>query len=322
MASPSAPRLGYLGPPGTFTHEALGLLRTVPAHETVALRSVADVVAGVAHGAVDLGLVPLENSVEGEVTTTLDALIFDTTDLVIREEVVLPVRFGAWTAEPAADGEVTTVLSHPHAIAQCHRFIARLGLTAQGVNSTAEACEIVAKRRNPELVALASAKAAAYYGLQSLQDDVGDVADDRTRFVLVGRSSADPTGADRTTLVLVPPHDRTGILVTMLRPFSARGIDVASIVTRPLKAALGQYCFVVTCSGHAAEEPLRDAVAELLRSGVSVKLLGSYPAWPAEHSDFDTLPPGSMTPEGAALPGALNPATATTAEATETRPGA
>lgn len=286
-------RLAYLGPEGTLTHEAIALLREHASYELLSCTSTDDVFDAVTDGRADHGIVPWESSAEGGLAATIDALIFDAADLRIAEEVVLPVRFGAWTSGAVDTTAVTTVVSHPFALAQCHRFISAGNLRTQGVSSTVEACRIVAETRDPTLAAIASAQAAARHGLAALADDVGDLAGDETRFVRVGRERSEPSGFDRTTLVLIPPDDRTGVLVRMLRPFSARDVDVASIVTRPLKSSLGQYCFVITCAGHRADPPLQGALEELLGGGVRVKDLGSYPGWLVERRPFDHLPPGT-----------------------------
>ncbi|HUS62048.1 MAG TPA: prephenate dehydratase domain-containing protein, partial [Acidimicrobiales bacterium] len=181
----------------------------------------------------------------------------------------------------------------PLALAQCHRFTTSRHLRIEGVGSTAEACRLVAERSDPTVVAIASATAAARHGLTAMADDIGDISDDETRFVRVSRERPAPADDNRTTLVLVPPDDRTGVLVRMLRPFAARDLDVASIVTRPLKSSLGQYCFVVTCAGHTDNNDVQGAIDELLSGGVGVKHLGSYPAWRVDHHPFDHLPPGT-----------------------------
>lgn len=287
-------RLAYLGPEGTLTHDAAGMLRGASRFEPVACATTDEVFAVVASGHAGSGVVPWESSAEGGLASTIDALIFDADDLRIVEEVVMPVRFGAWSAGVVEGDAPRAAVSHPFALAQCHRFTSSRGLATQAIESTAAACALVAERGDPALVAIASAGAAARYGLTSWADDIGDLPDDQTRFVRVGRERPEATGDDHTTLVLVPPDDRTGVLVRMLRPFSTRDLDVASIVTRPLKSSLGQYCFVVTCRGHSDDPAVQGAIDELLSGAVGVKHLGSYPAWKVEHRPFDHLPPGTI----------------------------
>jgi len=270
----------YLGPEGTFAHQATDLIRTVPGEKRFQPRpTVIEVVHDVDEGRCDYGVVPIENSVEGGVTGTIDVLTFEVDHVCIREEVVVPVRFGAYRRTEFVDSVATEVLSHPFGVAQCKRYWVDAGLACRTTDSTAEACRVVAASEDPGLVAIASAKAAALAGLVSVGDAIEDFPGAQTRFAVVGRDTLPATGDDKTTLVVTPPSEGVGILLRTLAPISDRGINISEIVSRPLRQRLGEYCFLFTIDRHGEEEVVREALAELVASGFSVKMLGTYPAW-------------------------------------------
>lgn len=271
-------RFGYLGPAGTFTEAAL---RTLPAAARADLRpypSVAGALEAVRSGDVDGAMVPLENSVEGSVATTLDELA--TGDLLqVTREVLLPVRFALLARPGTGLHEVGTVATHPHAEAQCRRWL-RAVLPAAAVvltPSTADAARETAAGRYD--AALSAPIAAAHYGLAALADDVHDRADAVTRFVLVSRPGPPPapTGADRTTLFAFIADDHPGALLELLTEFSVRGVNLSRIESRPTGERLGRYFFSVDCDGHLAEPRVGEALAALRRRCAKVRVLGSYP---------------------------------------------
>lgn len=274
------PVVEYLGPEGTFAHQATDLVRTLDGPVTVVARpTVQEVVHDVDEGRCDFGLVPLENSVEGGVTGTIDVLVFEVEQARIREEVVVPITFGAHRRAEHVRAPATTVLSHPFGLAQCKRYWSERRLGCRATESTAEACRLVAASEDPGLVAIGPAKAAALVGLVTVDDAVEDFAGAQTSFALVARDGVAATGDDRTTLVVTPPSEGVGILLRTLGPISERGINISNIVSRPLRQRLGEYCFVLTLDRHGDEPAVRAAVAELVDQGFTVKALGSYPAW-------------------------------------------
>lgn len=290
------PRLVYFGQPGSFTHAGAA---AVPEADAVPARDVQEVVQAVQSGAADLGLLPLENSIEGDVPWTLDELVFAAAGLFLRREIVVPVTF-ALAALPGADEQgLRVVRSHPHAIAQCRRVIAELGLEVQLSSSTSQACADVVEQGSPQVAALCSAAAAEAHGLPVLRAAVEDNPGAATRMGLLGRSLAPPTGQDVTLAVLTPDTNRTGVLADALRCFSERSIALSRISSRPLKAQLGTYCFIVAAQGHLADEGLSQALQAIAELGVVVKVLGSFPETAPVQSFVagDQRPPGSVSAE-------------------------
>ncbi len=282
MVAPAvSPRIAYLGPEGTFTHQAIARVRGLPAAMvTVAATTVADVVEAVAGGDADFGIVPFENSVEGQVNLAVDTLIAHADRVRVRDEVVLGVTFGAYR-HPDDHGPVSAVLSHPVALAQCRRWMRTggPGVAHHETSSTAEACRTVATGEHPGLVAVASPTAAATFGLVPVAEGIEDVAGAETRFVVVGAGDAEPTGNDRTMALVTPPSEGAGILLRVLRPISERGVNISAIASRPLRARLGTYCFLLVVDRHRTDPVLAAALAELEAVGATVVHLGSYPAW-------------------------------------------
>jgi len=290
-------KLVYLGPPGTFTHAAIDLM-TVPWNgEIVAEKEVADVVFAVESGNADAGLVPLENSVEGDVLSTLDELIFRSAQCFINEEIVVPISFVLAVPSSTKNAEIKKVLTHPHAAAQCKEFIKLNKLEVEFTASTADACKIVSERKEAGLGAIAASKGADTFGLFVKQTRLEDFAGGKTRMALISRNLSSPTGHDKTTLVITPVADRNGLLSDILTCFSKRDIGLTAISSRPLKTRLGEYTFLVSARGHIGEPTLQSAIMDVSSIGAAVKVLGSYPMNPEISSARvgESLPPGSVT---------------------------
>ena len=270
--------VAYLGPEGSFCHQAARMLHT-SASEFIPMKDVKAVVAAVENGHVAHGLVPIENSVEGEVTSTVHEIVFNTARVVVREEVVIPVSFHAFTN--SAQAVPTTAVSHPFAIAQCQRFIARASLTTRTSDSTSAACRDLAEHPDSTVVALGSALAGEIYGLHIYEANVEDNKLAHTKFYLLSRHLPieREDGDYRTWIALVPPDNRTGVLAEILRCFSSRQLAVFAISSRPLRAELGAYCFILTAQGWVGDDAMKEALAELVGIGSTLRVLGSFPAW-------------------------------------------
>ncbi len=277
----SSTRVGYFGPAGTFTEQALLTQPDLAALERVAYRTVPDVLDAVERNEVSLGFVPIENSIEGTVNFTQDALVFDHT-LLIQREVVLDIEHCIVGASGSTLADITTLYSIPVATAQCHEFIrtSMPNVDVQAANSTAEAAKLVSEANNTSVAAIAPQSAASLYGLDVLAQNIADHGGNQTRFVLVGKHTIPaPTGHDRTAIVVFQRADEPGSLISILQEFAARRINLSQLLSRPTKrGGLGDYCFIMYADGHISDELVADALRDLHAKQGAVKFLGSYPA--------------------------------------------
>jgi prephenate dehydratase len=275
------PRVGFLGPEGTFTEQALLSQPDLAALDLVALPSIPEVLASVEAGRVDLGFVAVENSIEGAVTVTVDNLAFET-DLLIQREVVMGVQMNLLAPSGVGMADVTRVLSIPVATAQCRSFLHRdlPGAVSLATSSTAEAAQLVAgPEHDGHTAAIAPSVAAKVYGLDVLATDIEDHPDNATRFVVVSRTGIPaPTGHDKTSVVIFQRTDRPGSLLTILQEFAARSINLTKLESRPTKKGLGHYCFLIDLEGHIGDELVADCLRDLKSKVEDVKFLGSFPA--------------------------------------------
>jgi prephenate dehydratase len=282
-------RAGYLGPPGTNSHDALvaGGLDADP----VALPTVAAVVRAVQDGDVERGLVPLENSREGGVGATLDALVFDGPDVVIVGELVHGVTYCLAAAEPIAPDEVRTVHSHPQALGQCAGFLSEQlpGAAIVAEPSTADAVRAVAEGGDlagaEPHAAIGTRHAARLYGATVLAESIEDDPQNQTRFALLAsvahgsdRAAADEPAGYKTALVFWGGGDlKPGWLVDCLTEFSSRGISLSRIESRPRRIGLGHYMFFCDLVGAASNPDVAAAIAGVRGHCEAARVLGSYP---------------------------------------------
>lgn len=283
--------LAYLGPEGTFTHQAaLDVARSGDVLEPAA--TAVDVVRAVDSGAADGGVVALENSLEGSVAENLDEIL-RSPDAMLAGERVLPVSFALLRAREDR-GPLRAVTSHPFALAQCSGFLRSERLEAVEAASTAAACRDLGA---PGVGALAPVTAAAVYGLRVEREALEDEAAPSTRFIVLRSRCPPPTGRDRSFFVVTPRRDEPGSLVRLLQEFSVRGINLTTIESRPTRALLGEYRFLIECEGHVADAHVRDAVLGLLRFPGDTRFLGSFPEDPVRQAHA----PGPAVPAEAAL---------------------
>jgi len=274
------PRYAFLGPSGTFSEAALLAMPRSADAVLVPEPTVTAALDGVRAGEYQAALVPIENSVEGSVSATLDELGAGN-PLVITDEIALPVRF-ALMARPGTDlAAVKSVATHPHAEAQCRGWLAdRLpGVHAIPAASTAAAAAALLEDPAPYDAAIAQALAAQRYGLDILADNIADNDDASTRFVLVQRPGVlpQPSGADKTTLMLFMRADHSGALLEILTEFAVRGINLTRIESRPTKKVLGDYYFSIDLEGHVLDARVGEALMGLRRVCAHIRFLGSYP---------------------------------------------
>jgi prephenate dehydratase len=273
--------VGFLGPLGTFTEQALLTQRDLAQADLVPLPSIPDVLAAVERGDVELGFVAIENSIEGTVNLTQDALAFQH-ELLIQREVVLDVE-QCLLARPGTElSAIKAVVSIPIATAQCHAYLrAHLGtVDLQAANSTAEAAMLVRDTPEEGIAAIGPRVAARLYDLDVIAGDIADHDGNQTRFVVVARDGVPrPSGNDKTTVVIYQRANEPGSLISILQEFAARRINLTKLESRPTKAGgLGDYCFIIDAEGHVADEILADALRGLHAKQGTVKFLGSYPA--------------------------------------------
>jgi prephenate dehydratase len=276
------PRYAYLGPAGTFTEAAL---RQVASPDEVLYLPQVDVVSAieaVRHGDADFAVVAIENSVEGGVTAVLDTLA--TGDpLVLLREMLVPVSFTLAARPGTTMADVARISAHPHAWAQCRRWL-RANLPGvvhvPATSNTAPAALLAGTDEKLAFdAALVPPAALEHYALDALATDVADSSSAVTRFVVVGQPGElpPPTGADKTTLVVHLPSNQAGALMEMLEQLSTRGVNLSRIESRPIGDALGRYSFSMDIEGHIAEERVAEAFMGLHRVCPHVRFLGSYP---------------------------------------------
>jgi prephenate dehydratase len=276
-------RAAFLGPAGTYSHEALTADPRAADWQPVAMPTVFDAIQAVEDGTVERALVPIENSLEGAVGPTLDALAVETDGVVIVGEVVHRVSHALIAREPVELSDVRSVLSHPQAAAQCARFVRATlpGAVVVPVASTAEAVRMVVDGRVPEepAAALGTPLAARLYGATVLRDAVEDGEENVTRFVWLARESEPAPGPCKTSVVWWGGGDETpGWLVRCLSEFAFRGVNLTRIESRPRRLGLGHYMFFADLGGSIADAPVAEAVEALRGQAETVKVLGSYPA--------------------------------------------
>ncbi|GAB3318279.1 prephenate dehydratase [Luteimonas notoginsengisoli] len=265
-------KIGYLGPEGTFSQQAVHKQFGHSA-KGLPLESVEEVFDEVASGAADFGVVPVENSGQGTIQSTLD--LFLTSPLMICGEVELRVQQYLMSRTGHIE-DIERVYSHGLSLAQCRNWLRKNlpGVDKQAVASNAEA--VRRAKKSDDAAAIAGENAAHVYGMKVVAGPIEDRSDNTTRFLVIGRASFPPSGNDRTSL-MVSIRDQPGALYKILEPLARRGISMNRIESRPDHGALWQYAFFIDVGGHAEESPLLDALAEIDRYAGDVRVLGSYP---------------------------------------------
>ncbi|MFF5127520.1 prephenate dehydratase [Streptomyces syringium] len=274
--SPS--RYTYLGPEGTFTEAALRTLPEAATRELVPMVSVPTALDAVRNGEAAAALVPIENSVEGGVTATLDELATGA-PLMIYREVLLQIAFALLVRPGTRLADIKTVTGHPVAQPQVRNWLAQHLPDAlwESSASNADGARLVQEGRYD--AAFAGEFAAATYGLEALYTDIHDAQNAQTRFVLAGRPArpAARTGADRTSFVVWLRDNHPGALLELLQEFASRGVNLMRIESRPTGEGMGQYCFSIDCEGHITDRRVGEALMGLKRTCPKVRFLGSYP---------------------------------------------
>jgi prephenate dehydratase len=275
-----ARRVGFLGPEGTFTEEAL--LAAPPEGDLAPFPypSITDVMQAVSSGEADLGIVPIENSLEGSVTLTLDLLASRYDNLVVVRETVHTIRHQLIARRNLRLDEITKVVSIPIAYGQCRNFIREhlAGVEHEATDSTAEAVRRVSRVDRP-WAAIGTSLSAQMYECVIVRDDIEDAAGNQTRFVYVARRPAaqDLDAKYKTSIVCGIANDQPGSLLLILSEFAYRFVNLTKIESRPSRQGLGDYVFFIDMEGRGTDQPIAQALKCLACKLPWVRMLGSYP---------------------------------------------
>jgi prephenate dehydratase len=269
-------KIGYLGPSGTFTEEAALTVKESYPGEIFGFRDIPELILAVQNGDIDSAVVPIENVIEGTVNLTVDMLAHEV-DLQIIAERTIPIH-QCLVAKPGVNKEdIIEIISHPQALAQCRRFLTANfpDVPTASISSTAAGAKKVRDSHLP-LAAIANKRAAQLFGLRILAENIEDYINNCTRFVLLSRCSALPTGEDKTSIVF-SVSDEPGSLLRALEIFAQRNINLTRIESRPMRTRMGQYLFFVDFEGHCQDKKVSDALASVRAISTFYKHLGSYP---------------------------------------------
>ena len=272
-----AKSLAYFGPAGTYTEEA-ALLYDSSAN-LQPFPTIAAVGQAVSSQVTDEGVVPIENSLEGSVTFTLDLLIREP-QLSIYQEVVLPINHYLMANPGTRESEIQVIYSHPQSLAQCREFLEERFPNAQQVASLSNSTAVSDMKESVlAAAAIAPRRAAELYNVEIIGAEVQDIANNVTRFAVLARQDHPPTGDDKTSICFSFEKDEPGILYRSMGEFAERNINLVKIESRPTRQSLGEYIFLIDCTGHREDPGLKAAIESLSRTASMLKVLGSYPRW-------------------------------------------
>jgi len=273
-------KIAYLGPPGTFTEEALTkFLENSEDVQKVSLPTVPEVIKSVDRGEVNEGLVPIENSIEGSVNITQDILTFESEAKIIRE-MTIPIKHNLIGRKGLKLKNIKKIVSHPHATAQCRIFLSSnfTDIEIVAANSTAEAVKKILEM-DKDVAAIGTRAAAELYSLNIIASDIEDYKENKTRFVFIGNYIPLKTGHDKTSIVCFLKKDKPGSLYNILKEFAVREVNLTRLESRPAKKNLGDYVFMIDIEGHMHDKEVFEALGALRKKVYLVKILGSYPIW-------------------------------------------
>lgn len=267
-------KIGYLAPPGTFGEQAAR--HYDPNAEFIPLPSNAGVVEAVAAGIVDESVVPIENSLEGSVDESLDALL-RAEGVSIRGELILAVEQNLIAAPGSKLNQITVVMSHPQALAQCREYLERNLPQARLEAALSTAAAVNQAVQSPGSAAIGTRRAAELAGGDILAAAIQDNPHNKTRFVILAREDAPTSGDDKTSFAFTVAHDKPGSLLGVLRELADRGINMTRIESRPTREELGIYIFLIDFQGHRLEAKVAEALAAVRQQAHYFRLFGSYP---------------------------------------------
>lgn len=267
-------RLGYLGPAGSYAEQAATVYDKNS--EKAPYPSIPTVAKAVENREVSAGLVPIENSLEGAVTYTLDLLIHDS-KLLISDEIVLPIHHNLLVFPGTTKQDIEVVYSHPQALAQCRKYLENElpGVELIAALSTSAAVKLLEKER--KAAAIGTIRAAEIYAAEIIDSQIEDKTNNVTRFVLLSENDSEPTGNDKTSICFTFDDDAPGLLYTVMGSIAKEGINLAKVESRPNKLELGRYFFLLDLEGHRTEPKLSRTLSTIRSEVSELKILGSYP---------------------------------------------
>ncbi len=270
-------RIAFLGPVGTYTEEAA--LQYDEEADLQPFPTIGAVGLAVSSRVTEQGVVPIENSLEGSVTFTLDLLIRQS-GLSIHSEIVLPIEHYLIANPGTRAPDIQVVYSHPQALAQCRDYLERCFPQAEQTASLSTAAAVIDMQQSDvPAAAISSSRAAQLHDIEIIGQKIQDNPNNVTRFAVLDTVDHPPTGNDKTSICFSFNQDAPGSLYGALGEFARRNINLAKIESRPNKEALGQYIFLIDCQGHREDPPVREAIAALKNTSSMLKVLGSYPIW-------------------------------------------
>ena len=270
-------RIGFLGPIGTYTEEAA--LKYDRTAELLPFPTISSIGQAVSSGLINQGVVPIENSLEGSVTFTLDLLISQS-GLLISDEIVLPIQHYLLGVPGIGFSDIQVIYSHPQALAQCQTFLDQRFPQATRTASLSTVAAVTDMRNSTiPAAAIAPKRAAALHDVEIIGQDIQDNVNNVTRFVVLAAHDHIRTGNDKTSICFSFTQDSPGVLHEVLGEFAERNINLAKIESRPTKELLGQYIFLVDCEGHREESLVNEALTLISDRASMFKILGSYPHW-------------------------------------------
>jgi prephenate dehydratase len=269
--------IAFLGPVGTYTEEAA--LLYAPDDFLTPYPTISGIGLAVSSGATNQGVVPIENSLEGSVTYTLDLLITQS-GLSICNEIVIPIEHYLMSLPGTVAQDIEVVYSHPQALAQCRIFLDSNYPSAQRTASLSTVAAVTdMKSSNVPAAAIAPRRASYLHNVDIIAQDIQDNPNNLTRFVVLDKIDHTYTGNDKTSICFSFNNDSPGSLYNALGEFAERGINLNRVESRPTKESLGQYIFLIDCDGHREDSELQNAIAGITSKVSMLKLLGSYPKW-------------------------------------------
>lgn len=269
-------RVAYLGPAGTNSEVAA--LRCFPDDDLVPCPTIVAAVRALEAGDADRAVVPIENSLQGTVTDTVDMLVRED-GIAVCGELVLPIEHCLMAAPATERAAIDVIYSHPQSLGQCRRYLETHFPAARTGAALSNADAVAVMMRTPRAAAIAPARAAEIYGARIIERGIQDSRVNKTRFVTLAREGAPPTGDDKTSLAFAVAHDRPGTLVSVLHEFSDRQINMTKIESRPSGEELGVYIFLIDIEGHRDDALVEQALAAVKEQADFFKVFGSYPAW-------------------------------------------